>query len=125
MQKRWNAQINVHVHFMLRHLSAVAFITESDSKEILKSALKHRNISVWMLLFFFYLQIKQRNRVTWKELSSSKSQKYKVEESCRQTERITPFIHFPPPFLFLLVLLSRAGYFTSRMVLTLLLLSSE
>ena len=33
-------------------------------------------------------------------MSSSKSQQYKVEESCRQTERITPFIHYFPPFFF-------------------------
>lgn len=39
-------------------------------------------------------QMKQTNRFTWKELSMRKSQKYKVDENCRQNERITPFIHF-------------------------------
>lgn len=43
-------------------------------------------------------QIEQNDRFTWKELSGSKSQKYKVEESCRQNERITPFIHFLSSF---------------------------
>lgn len=38
--------------------------------------------------------MKQTNLFTWKELSISKSQQYKVEESCRQSDRITPFIHF-------------------------------
>lgn len=39
-------------------------------------------------------QTKQTHGFTWKELCISKSQKSKVEESCRQSDRITPFIHF-------------------------------
>lgn len=74
----------------MRHLLAVAFNAHSDSKEIMKAQQNTENKSETLK----QPEMKQTNRFTWKKLSTCISQKYKVEESCRQNERITPFIHF-------------------------------